>query len=248
MNDEFGEWDAAYVAGLLSPDERRRFERHLAECPACARAVSEIAGMPGLLGGLTAEEAEALLTDDAAPRRAETPGRVQDLARRAVSSRRRSRRRLSALVAGGGVLIAAVGVLAGIGVGFGGVGGGGGGQAGTAPQAAATSTPGAGVVRAMAQVEPGWLDAELTVTEKGWGTRFDWDCSYRVEQADAYEPVAYDLVVTDAEGVETTVASWSATGAAAGNLSASTRIPTTDIRSVDIRLSDTDRPLVRTTL
>ncbi|MCS5724245.1 hypothetical protein N1029_19805, partial [Herbiconiux sp. CPCC 203406] len=157
---------------------------------------------------------------------------------------RRSRRRLGALVAGGGVLVAAVGVLAGIGLGFGGAGA----PAAPAPEAQATSTPSPGVVRAMAQVEPGWLDAQLTVTEKGWGTRFDWNCSYRVEPADAYEPVDYDLVVTDAGGVETTVASWSATGTAAGNLSASTRIPTTDIRSVDIRLSDTDRPLVRTTL
>jgi hypothetical protein len=246
VNDEFSDWDAAYVAGLLSPDERRAFERHLAECSACARAVSEIAGLPGLLGRLSAAEAEALLTDDAAPRDPEVTGRVQELASRARRGRRRSRRRLGALVASGGLLVAAVGVLAGIGVGFG--GGAGESPSVPAPQAGASSTPSTGVVRAMAQVEPGWLDAELTVTQKGWGTRFDWNCSYRVEPADAYEPVGYDLVVTDAGGVETTVASWSATGTAAGNLSASTRIPTTDIRSVDIRLSDTDRPLVRTTL
>jgi hypothetical protein len=257
VNDEFSDWDAAYVAGLLSPDERRSFERHLAECPACAKAVSEIAGLPGLLGRLAPAEAEALLAGDPVPGSSSTsptsssssssssqePGRVQDLARRAGRSRRRARRRLGALVAGGGVLVAAVGLLAGLGLGFGGTA-----PTAPAPEAQATSTASPGVVRAMAQVEPGWLDAELTVSEKGWGTRFDWNCSYRVEPTDVYEPVDYDLVVTDAEGVETTVASWSATGTEAGSLSASTRIPTTDIRSVDIRLTDTDRPLVRTTL
>ena len=47
MNDEFSDWDAAYVAGLLSPDERRSFERHLAECPACAKInLSHMKGKP----------------------------------------------------------------------------------------------------------------------------------------------------------------------------------------------------------
>ncbi|MFB2581414.1 anti-sigma factor [Herbiconiux sp. P15] len=246
--DPYREWDAAYLAGILTPDERRRYERHLAECPPCAASVAEIAGLPGMLAQLTREEAEALLTDssgtargpgEGVPQAAEA-GRVQDLARRAGRSRRRARRRLGGIVAAGGVLLAAVGVLFGVGVAQ---------TGGPAPEAApaATSAPSEGTVLAMAQVEPGWLDAELTVTEKGWGTRFDWNCSYRVDVG-SYEPVDYDLVVTDAQGLETTVASWTATSEAAGNLSASTSIKAPDIRSVDIRVADTDRPLVRTTL
>ncbi|MDO9397234.1 MAG: hypothetical protein Q7T71_11860, partial [Herbiconiux sp.] len=119
-------------------------------------------------------------------------------------------------------------------------------DASTAPDAPDT------IVRAMAQVEPGWLDADLAVTPKGWGTRFDWDCSYRDHAAGSGYgdgPTTYDLVVTDTDGSETTVASWTASGGgAAGNLSASTSIATADISSVDIRVSGTDRPLVRTGL
>ena len=45
--DEFALYDAAYVLGALSPADRREFEAHLQGCPACASAVSELAGMEG---------------------------------------------------------------------------------------------------------------------------------------------------------------------------------------------------------
>ena len=47
--DKFAQWDAAYVLGALSPAERREFEEHLASCPACQAAVSELVAIPGLL-------------------------------------------------------------------------------------------------------------------------------------------------------------------------------------------------------
>ena len=40
--DKFAQWDAAYVLGALSPAERREFEEHLASCPHCQAAVSEL--------------------------------------------------------------------------------------------------------------------------------------------------------------------------------------------------------------
>ncbi|QWF84316.1 anti-sigma factor family protein [Amycolatopsis sp. CA-230715] len=47
--DPFATFDAAYVLGALSPEDRAEFEQHLRGCPRCARAVQEIAGLPGLL-------------------------------------------------------------------------------------------------------------------------------------------------------------------------------------------------------
>ena len=44
LSDRFATWDAAYVLGALSPAERREYEEHLAGCPACQAAVSELAG------------------------------------------------------------------------------------------------------------------------------------------------------------------------------------------------------------
>lgn len=49
MSDPFAAFDAAYVLGALSPQDRQDYEEHLKECAACARAVRELAGMPGLL-------------------------------------------------------------------------------------------------------------------------------------------------------------------------------------------------------
>ncbi len=57
----YREWDAAYVLGALSPAERREFEEHLAGCPTCQAAISELAGMPGLLAQVPLEDAEVLM-------------------------------------------------------------------------------------------------------------------------------------------------------------------------------------------
>ena len=54
--DEFALWDAAYVLGALSPMERRQFEEHLALCADCRAAVAELAGIPGLLSQVSAED------------------------------------------------------------------------------------------------------------------------------------------------------------------------------------------------
>ncbi|WP_368499175.1 anti-sigma factor [Herbiconiux sp. A18JL235] len=277
--DPFRDWDAAYVLGMLSADERRAYEDHLTECPPCAAAVGELAGMPGILSRLSADEATALLGDDTEAARAgadadlaglgtshggdegagHQPSPVRALARSVGRRRSRARRRVVALVAGTGFVLALAGVGGGWAIAT--IG-----QTDAQPPVAATepateqaTEPGtagtapATALRAMAQVEPGWIDAELLVTEKGWGTRFDWDCSYQEKWVEATadsreDGVTYDLVVTDRAGAETTVASWTAYGEDAGNLSASTSIATADIRSVDIRVAGTDRPIVRTVL
>ena len=54
MSCEFAHSDAAYVLGALAPADRLAFERHLAGCAECTRAVRELAGLPGLLGRVDA--------------------------------------------------------------------------------------------------------------------------------------------------------------------------------------------------
>ena len=72
--DKFAQWDAAYVLGALSPAERREFEEHLASCPSCKAAVSELAALPGLLAQLSPDDAAMLaLADDSVPVSAEAP-------------------------------------------------------------------------------------------------------------------------------------------------------------------------------
>lgn len=57
--DPFETYDAAYVLGALSPEDRAAFEAHLKECFECSRAVQELAGLPGLLSQVTPEMVEA---------------------------------------------------------------------------------------------------------------------------------------------------------------------------------------------
>jgi Putative zinc-finger len=108
--DRYLEWDAAYVLGALSPAERREFEQHLADCRTCQRAVSELAGMPGLLAQVTPEDA-ALLSiggDDVI----NDPPRT--LLPRLITSARVRRRRIALTV--GAIAAALVLVLGGFGV------------------------------------------------------------------------------------------------------------------------------------
>ena len=231
--DRFRDWDAAYVLGALSADDRRAYEQHLPTCPECSAGVAELAGLPGILSKLSSADATALLSeDDVTPGVDEhlrdavhTPGLVQRLA--VATSRRRRRIRFSLI--GAAVVVAAVFV--------------GGGVALTAqPQAPAISTV------SMAPLHQNLITARMLITHKGWGTRFDWSCNYADDAWESTSPVSYDLVVTQKSGTQTTVATWSSSGPYASGLSASSDIATGDIRSVEIRVTGTTKPLLRENL
>jgi anti-sigma factor RsiW len=230
--DRFRDWDAAYVLGALDADDRRAYERHLAECPACSAALSEFAGLPGILSKLSAEDAVALLADeDVTPgvddhlrEGAHTPGLVQRLA--VAASRRRRRVRFGIL----GAAIAVVALIAVGGVVY---------TAGQAPVASAV---------AMVPLQQHVITASMTVTRKAWGTRFDWSCNYPGGAGIYNSPVSYDLVVVQKSGVRSVVATWSSAGPHAAGLSASSDIAYGQIGSVEIRLTGTSTPLLRKNL
>lgn len=234
--DQFRDWDAAYVLGMLSSDERHAYERHLTTCPTCSAAVAELAGLPGILSVLTSTEAVAL-------EKVTNPDQLlaSDLVPRLASSVRRSRRMtrvrtsvtfaLAAAIAIAGILIGTFNVPIG--------------SVGTASQSTASQTSG----QAMDQLVAGGLKAELAVSPKGWGTRFDWSCTYPEEAWEADGANAtYDLVVTTSSGKQIVVATWAATEGSANGLVASTSTKATDIRSVAIRHSGDDSDLARTNL
>ncbi|WP_431277301.1 anti-sigma factor family protein [Leifsonia poae] len=66
-HDEFATWDGAYLLGALSPADRRAYEEHLRTCETCSAAVSELAGLPGILGRVSEADAFALLEADQTP-------------------------------------------------------------------------------------------------------------------------------------------------------------------------------------
>ncbi len=64
MTDPFVTYDAAYVLGALSPEDRFAYEKHLRGCDRCAASVRDLAGIPGLLAQAGAP---ALLDEEPAP-------------------------------------------------------------------------------------------------------------------------------------------------------------------------------------
>jgi len=59
-NHRYAMWDAAYVLESLSPGDRREFEAHMANCPACRQAVAKLSGMPAILSQLDGNSVAAM--------------------------------------------------------------------------------------------------------------------------------------------------------------------------------------------
>jgi hypothetical protein len=227
--DDLAEWDAAYVLGALSQQERRTYENYLAANPERSAELTELAGMPGILNALSRDEAVALTNLGGAPPSHERPDNVASLAQAAAQRQRRSRRTwLTAAIASAAALLIAGGVVG-------------------ATVFARTTAPVETVAMQQMQTTPrGGLTAQLAVSEKKWGTELNWACKYTKDWSRNVK--SYDIVVTTRDGVQTAVGSWKPAGDEAKGLSAATSIPTSQIRSVDIRVTGSNEPLAVTTL
>ena len=215
--DRYDTWDAAYVFGALSTDERAEYEEHLAVCETCRAAVNELAGLPGILGRLDRDTALAITEEapvDTAPRPMPQHDLVPRLSRRTARRRRAAR----ALAAAAVVLGVLCGVLAGV----------------LVPRIGA-----GGRAVDLASVDRTAVTGHLTATPAAWGTRLDWSCSYgSAAAAERYAGARYELTVTTTDGRTRDVATWAAAGRTSTGLAASVAVPVTTIRSVAIRSAD----------
>ncbi len=233
--DKYREWDAAYVLGSLSTDDRREYERHLSNCLACTNAVSQLAGMPGFLMKIDANTAGALASEPEGGNVFALPLEpIQSLARAAIRRKASLRRRMAAAMAVAASFIMVIGLLVGLNL-----------------HSSSDSTGGQATVLAtgtkvsMVAVEKNSMVVDMRVAKKRWGTQFSWNCAYGDNEVSANIPESFDLVVTDTSGGATTVASWSQAGTSAKGLVASTGIPLAKIKAVEVQYSDTHAPVVR---
>ena len=229
LPDQYSTWDAAYVLGSLSPVERREFEEHLAGCPGCQAAVSELAGMPGLLAQVPPEDAALLavapaeIIDEGPP-----PGMLAAMRSREAGRRRR---RVGMLA---GSAAAVVLVLAGIAYAVGllplGPSG---------PQRVAFDT-----------VAPTAMTAVVDLIPVSDGTDVAVQCSY----GESNEPrpggayASYRIYVVDRSGHEAMVKEWPAKPNRTMTPSGHTDLKIRQIAKVEIRASATDETLLRATL
>lgn len=220
--ERYGEWDAAYVLGALSPAERHEFEEHLASCAECERAVASFAALPGLLGALPPAEGFALLDEGGAlsdgdgSRTEPAPEILPALVQRV---RRVRRRRLGVAIAAG---LAAAAVVAAVIV---------------VPPLAAQPRPTAET--SLAQVVPSALSATVDFTTKEWGTRIDMTCVYGGPAAGSGSSGdsswRYGLYVIDASGHAERVSSWTADPGTTARTTGSIDTALGDLRRVEVR-------------
>jgi hypothetical protein len=230
-DESMHEWDAAYVLGALSPDDRRRFEAHLEECPECRASVTELAGIPALLARVPAPEIEAASGTPAGSgtAAAAAPAGIAELPATllpAVAHRVRRRRIVRRWVLGGASVLAAAAIAAAV----------------VLPTT--INTPPEGSTVTLAQATPGPLSATVSLTAKRWGTALTMTCRYAAEPSGYSEHGSYALYVTDSAGHATRVASWSAWPGASITASGAVDLPKSQLRSVQIRDTTTDAVLL----
>jgi hypothetical protein len=228
-DDDLAEWGAAYVLGALSLTDRRAYESYLAANPTRAVELTELAGMPGILNALSRDEAVALTDLAGVAPAQERPDSVASLAHAAARRQQRSRRTwLAAAVASAAALVIAGGVV------------------GATVYRPSSAPPQTVAMQAMQPTPRGGLTAKLAVSEKKWGTALDWACQYTMDWSRTVP--SYDIVVTTRDGLQKSVGSWKPAGDEATGLAAATSIPTSQIRTVDIRVTGSNEPLAITTL
>ncbi len=218
--DPFATFDAAYVLGALSPEDRQRFEQHLRGCERCAAAVRELAGLPGLLAQSGPPQVSAVV--DAGPP-------PPDLLSSVLKRVRRGRRIRNAVTS----VSAAVAVAACVALGV-----------VAALPAPAAPAPGLGpqplALTALGQF-PVRADARLGVHE--WGTEVDMSCSY----TGGHSGGDYALVAIGRDGKETQLATWKALPDNTARIVVGTALKTPDMAALEVR-GGSGRALLRLSL
>jgi hypothetical protein len=221
--DRYVTWDAAYVLGSLTSNERREYEAHLTTCDRCRSAVAEISGVPALLAMLDLEDVRAL--DDEPP---ETPPLRPEVLESVLDKvrwrRRRSRWLMSAAVGVAAALLAIGAVIA------------------VRPQVVGLENftpPPTNQALEMAKVSETPINASISLTGYGWGTRIDMACSYGDwGQSGNTEPQNLGMVVVGRDGSHTEVATWLGLSGATALPSATTPMQKDEIAAVQLVSSD----------
>ena len=231
--DRYATWDAAYVLGSLTSNERREYEAHLKTCERCRSAVAEISGVPALLAMLDLESVRALDEEsgETPPLRPEVLDSVLDK----VRWRRRRSRLLTSAAVGVAAALVAVGVVIAI-----------------RPEIVGLeqSTPQETVqAMDMTKVSETPINASITLTGFGWGTRIDMACSYGDwGQSGNTPPQNLGMVVVGRDGSHTEVATWLGLSGATALPSATTPMQKDEIAAVQLVSSENGKVLLEKNL
>jgi putative zinc finger protein len=224
-DDRYATWDAAYVLGSLSAEEHREYEAHLSTCPRCRAAVAELSGIPALLSKLDSADVEALGGEQTQP-----PPQVLDSLIHRVSARRtRSRWMTTAVLATAAAVLAVALVIA------------------IRPESLGLQTgtdQAAGSAMAMTKVSQTPINATISLTGYGWGTRIDMACTYGDWGRRDAPPQNLGMVIVGRDGSTSQVATWLGLSGATALPSANTPLPVEEIAAVQLVSPDSGEVLL----
>lgn len=233
-HDPYALWDAAYILGSLSSNDRREYENHLSGCVSCRSAVGELSGMPALLAMLPSDEVAAI--DDRGleppPMRPELLDEIMQKVRR---SRRRSRWITWSVTAAAAAVLAVAALLASNPAQFG------------LTQLQVPSNTAAAPMT-MTPVVPSSFEAKVVVTGQDWGTRVEMTCTYRDEPGAGEADENGDKLAMYAvgrDGTRVQLATWMAHAGATASPSGSTSMPLNQIAAVQVVSADTGDVLLQ---
>ncbi|MFR9750425.1 anti-sigma factor family protein [Nocardia sp. 004] len=231
--DDYTTWDAAYVLGSLTRDERLEYEDHLTGCAECRAAVAEFAGLPGMLATVPAETALAMIEPPAEPAEdtaTEAPPRV--LSRLADAAERRRRRAKWASI-GQAVAAAAAAVAIAVPV------------AVTITGSNRTADTSAQVFaeHRMEALEPTPVTASFSLVSAGERTRLVMSCSYAADEQ--RYPWDLALYVIRADGQQQELDRWPAGPGTELTIDRTIDGTPDQVRSVEIRAANSGKVLLR---
>jgi anti-sigma-K factor RskA len=209
-HEEFSEWAGAYAFGALEPDDRRAFERHLAECSICAHNVRSFAPIPGLLAQIDRSELDHV----AGP---STATSIASRVRREEQQLRTSRKRwrIAAVCSAAAALLILGGFLI------------------TRPDSTSTDpgspeAPIAATTVTMSQAE----SAAVFTSARGWGTEI------HVDLAGLPPRQQYQLWVVDRTGTWSSAGTWGPTSSGGAKITGATSMVADSLDRVVVTSDD----------
>jgi anti-sigma factor RsiW len=238
MGDRYAMWDAAYVLGSLSAAERREFESHMSQCPACRDAVAELSGVPALLSQLDREEVAAISESGttagtlSATHEMATPEMSPELLPSLLGKvrwRRRRTRMTTWAASAAAAVVLGTGVFVGIE-----------GYSATAPQQVVAAA------QPMAQVGTNLLASTVAVTPQHWGTSINLRCVCLAPLNARHDTLA--MVVVGRDGSQTRLATWVAEPGHTATPAGSISTPVDQIAAVQVVSADNGEVLLQRSL
>jgi len=234
--DPYVMWDAAYVLGSLSAADRREFEMHMVDCPACREAVIEFSGVPALLSQLGGDEVAAMDAPGSSPSAAPemSPDLLPSLLAK-VAWRRRRARAVTWVASSAAAAVLAIGVLVGVEGHWSTPAQ----QVTASPQVTASSQP-------MAQVGTTLLTSTVQLSNEHWGTFINLKCVCLAPLIAHHDTLA--MVVVGRDGSQTRLATWTAVPGHTATPAGSISTPVDQIASVQVVSADNGQVLLERSL